>query len=126
MSPFTLLLGRLVELLGTQISTELVREFAGKTVQFPITNDYGFNAQATLVGAGYAHWPTSHTAPPLQTEPHRLLASATAADVAQLQNLDHQLTHSLQALQQHAKQLEQARLTVREVIVSLGVDRVRP
>jgi hypothetical protein len=40
MNPFTLFLGRLVEHLGAEISAKLVREFAGQSIQFPITRDY--------------------------------------------------------------------------------------
>lgn len=37
MSPFTLFFARLVELLGAETAAKLVREFAGQTIQFPVT-----------------------------------------------------------------------------------------
>jgi|GEM_PF-1239271 len=40
MSPFTLLLGRLTELLGAEIAAKLVHDFQGAIVQFPITSHY--------------------------------------------------------------------------------------
>lgn len=41
MSPFSIFFARLVGLLGAEIATQVVREFAGKTIQFPITDHYG-------------------------------------------------------------------------------------
>lgn len=66
MNPFTLFLGRLVEHLGAEIAINLVREFAGQSIQFPITQDYtgindpttthdhfGFPHEATVLGAEF-------------------------------------------------------------------------
>lgn len=58
MSPFTLFFARLVEHLGAEIAAQLVREFDGQTIQFPITdhydatarNDFGFPAVAPVLG----------------------------------------------------------------------------
>ncbi|MGN0920248.1 MAG: hypothetical protein ACI4NJ_00825 [Cellvibrio sp.] len=61
MSPFTQFLGRLVALVGTENAADLVREFAGKTLEFPATghfgvtrNDFGFPNEAPVIDARLA------------------------------------------------------------------------
>ncbi len=84
MSPFTLFFARLVELLGAEKAAQLVREFAGQPLQFPVTghndttgrDDFGFPASVPVLGQGYK--PRLHT--PLteaeaQEISHRLLAT---------------------------------------------------
>lgn len=41
MSPFSILLARLVELLGAKAAAKLVREFAAQTIKFPATDHSG-------------------------------------------------------------------------------------
>lgn len=50
MSPFTLFFARLVGLVGAENAAQMVREFAGKTIQFPITDHYGFSSDAPILG----------------------------------------------------------------------------
>lgn len=84
MNPFTLFFARLVELLGAEKAAQLVREFAGQPLQFPVTghndttgrDDFGFPASVPVLGQGYK--PRLHT--PLteaeaQEISHRLLAT---------------------------------------------------
>lgn len=51
MTPFTLFLGRLTQLVGSEAAAQLTREFAGQTLLFPITDHYGISQEA--LGAGY-------------------------------------------------------------------------
>lgn len=84
MSPFTQFFGRLVELVGVESSAQLTREFAGQTLQFPITdhydttarNDFGFPDAAPILGQHYkprAYSPLTE-AEALEIS-HRLLAT---------------------------------------------------
>lgn len=99
MSPFTVFLGRLVEHLGAEISAKLVREFAGKTIQFPITCDYtgindpfGHSLVAPVVGecsepaASDRKTNTGFSAPPrlLDGHPNELDAGQSQAAVGLL------------------------------------------
>jgi hypothetical protein len=83
MSQFTLLLSRLVDLLGAETAAQVVREFAGQTLQFPITdhydtdrNDFGFPVLVQVIGQ--SHKPRQHS-PLTEAEAieisHRLLAT---------------------------------------------------
>lgn len=116
MNPFTQFLGRLVELLGAEAAAQLVREFAGQTLQFPITDHYGFSSDAAVLGAGYVPRTTSHIAPQLQSELLHSSAPATQPRGARLLALAHELGRSSQALQRYAALIEQARSTVLEEI----------
>jgi hypothetical protein len=112
MSPFTHFFGRLVSLVGAESATGLVREFAGKTLQFPVTDHYGFPATAKPLGAAHALHLEVDTAQPSPFAPLRLSDLATQPRAARLQELARELSHSSQALQLHAALLEQARLAV--------------
>lgn len=84
MSPFTQFLGRLVELVGAENAAQLTRDFAGQTLQFPITdhydttdrNDFGFPVLDPVIGHDYK--PRART-PLTEAEAmeisHRLLAT---------------------------------------------------
>lgn len=113
MSPFTHLLGRLVELLGAQSAAQLVREFAGKTIQFPITQNYtgasdayGHLLSAPVIGAPAVPASfdrianASFSVPVAQSN---CLASLPATE--QLQAVSVQLADAYQALQQLSKAL---------------------
>lgn len=112
MSPFTQFLGRLVELVGAENAAQLTREFAGQTLRFPITDHYGFNSAAPVLGESYAPAPVDHKGAPLLIGPHRLSAPATPLRAGRLLTLAHELGHSSLALQQHAERIEKARLAV--------------
>jgi hypothetical protein len=118
MNPFTLFFGRLVELLGAEIAAQVVRQFAGQTLQFPITDYYGFSSDAPILGADFEPSSKDRIGQPLQNEPLRLSGLANATGAARLLTLAHELGRSSQALQRHAGLLEQARLTVLSEIES--------
>ncbi|OZY84841.1 hypothetical protein CBP51_16910 [Cellvibrio mixtus] len=58
MTQFTLFLSRLVEQLGSEKAAQFVREFSGKTIQFPVTDhydtkprdDFGFPVNVPIIG----------------------------------------------------------------------------
>lgn len=138
MNPFTLFLGRLVEHLGAEIAINLVREFAGKTIQFPITCDYtgsndtstarnqfGFSSNAPVIGAEYVRPPKDRTTQPLQTEPHRLSVPASAVSSEQVLKLAHQLAGLLPALQRLSTQVELTHLAARAAIESQSANPVQ-
>jgi hypothetical protein len=112
MNPFTQFLGRLVELVGAESAAQLTREFAGQTLQFPITDHYGFPVNASVLGAGYEPKPASHTTQSSQTEPHCLSTQASEPLGARLLALCHQLALQSQGLRRYADSLEQGRLAV--------------
>ena len=87
MSPFTLFFARLTELLGAEISTQLVREFAGQAIQFPITSHYGIKVQRVVtkrltVYVNAAEYDVSHL-------PEAAVGDVIAVDPASLTPLDH-------------------------------------
>lgn len=112
MSPFTHFLGRLVDQAGAEIAANLVREFAGKTLQFPVTDHYGFPATAKPLGAAPAPHSIVGTTQPSHNVHLRLSALATQSRAMRLPVLARELGRSSLALQQHAELLEQARLSV--------------
>lgn len=124
MNPFTHFLGRLVELVGAKSAAELTRDFAGQTLQFPITDHYGFSSEAAVLGAGYVPQPKDHIAQPLQIEPHLLSALANQPRGARLLALAHELGRSSQALQRHAASFESMHSAVLAEIVAQQRDLV--
>ena len=117
MTQFTLLLSRLVNQLGAEKAAHLVREFAGQSIRFPITDHYdptkrdcfGFPVLAPVLGADYEHILKASKTVSLPSAPLDLSHQATAFYEATPQVLDRQPGCSSQALPPHIKQLESAR-----------------
>lgn len=112
MSQFTLLLARLVDLLGAESAANVVREFAGQTIQFPVTDHYGLSTNAAVIGADYEPQPKDHTAQPSQIALHRLSELASLPREGRLLALHHELIRQSQALHKCADSLELARSIV--------------
>ena len=116
MTPFTQFLGHLVELVGAEIAAQTVRQFAGQTIQFPITDhydtktrdDFGFPVLAPVLGAGYARPQAESKAHSLLSEPHRSAAQASAFSEAQSPSADRESGDSSPVLPPHATQPESA------------------
>lgn len=112
MNPFTLFFARLVELLGAETAAQLVREFAGQTIQLPVTDHYGFPVNAPVLGEPDALASADRIYGTSQPAPLPQSALATQPRGARLLALAHELSRSSQALQRYAVLLEQGRSTV--------------
>lgn len=106
MSPFTLFFARLTELLGAENSAQLVREFAGQTIRFPITDHYGFPVNAPVIGEHYVRPVVDSKTTPLTGLPDLTARFANEFGAAGLQTLPHQLRIASQALLRLATVLE--------------------
>lgn len=130
MTPFTQFLGRLVELVGAESAAKLTREFAGQTLQFPITdhydttdrNDFGFPVLVPVLGAGYVRPQSESRTHSLQSEPHRSTAQANSSSVAQPPNGGRAPGCSSQVSPQCATQLESTHSVGLSGIESLSPD----
>lgn len=130
MSPFTQFLGRLVALVGAENAAKLTREFAGQTLQFPITdhydatdrNDFGFPVLVPVLGAGYVRPQVESKTHSLQNEPHHLSTQANSSSVAQPPSADREPSCSPPISPRRATQLESTHLTGPSETESLSLD----
>jgi hypothetical protein len=96
MSPFSIFFARLVDLLGAEIAAKVVREFAGQTIQFPITghynttarNDFGFPALVPVIGEGFKPQPITHS-PLTEAEANELAGKLIQGRVTKYLSIRH-------------------------------------